>query len=877
MASISFGGQTKLEVRTPRARIVQSPKGIGGPCLLSLQTCVAFLLVCSVLSGQQPSDPLVKALELADLYNWADSESWFEAAKASAGPDQRRALYADIGLLRSSMERRVLPQASEWLGQQLRDNPLLQGDDELRLFAWMVRADIDFEIDARPARRDWQEVLAMAERRNDPKWIRRARTELGFVAFVEGDISSAAFTVMTGINAATQARDAGAQIRYLTAMGTGLIITKSYQLGLDRVEQALAVEAAHQPQAGYNFPAREAKVMALFGLKRNDEGLRLAAEILSAARARQKRVKECQVLLTLGKYFRAEGNKEQANAHFSQARQLAEAGGFQRFFAEASNALAMVSASEGDSKRALQLASAAADATLASGDVYFLPDRLQSLARIQTSVGDRAQARRTYEAAEAAAAFILGWTSTVSSRTAMVNTLSALYKDHFVLLAEDGDVANAFRVLETTRARTMRALLAGERLSTTGRVSEERIGSLRADLARSESVQNVNVVNAAFEREQATEWSPLQKKLVESASLKETQAALGPKSVLIEYALAEPNSYCVVVTRASARIVPLKVGERALTRLVERYNQTLKEKREDAALAQELAAQLLGSISELANHPDVLISRDGPLHLLPFEALMLRGRVYLVMTHDIAYIPSATTVGLLRQAAARRPANTLAMFLGVGGLPYDTSSRPRVATTRGYEAQLGNLPGSATEIRNAANIAEGKATLLLGKQGTETAFKTAAPNHRIIHLAVHGRANSLYPEKAALVLLPDPETKEDGLLVSTEIVDLQIAADLVVLSACDSGVGMLLGQDGVANLSRAFLAGGTRTVVSTLWAADDVSATSLLKRFYGYLATRANVSQALTRSKRELIRTFGAAPYFWAPYIVEGVPGVTLK
>jgi hypothetical protein len=131
------------------------------------------------------------------------------------------------------MERRVLPQMSEWLANQLHNNPLLSSDDELRLFALTVKADIDFEMDVRPARLDWEQALALAERKNDTKWIRRARTELGFVSFVEGDVSRSLQAVLGGLAAAQQANDVGAQIRYLGALGTGLTLTRSHQAGLD--------------------------------------------------------------------------------------------------------------------------------------------------------------------------------------------------------------------------------------------------------------------------------------------------------------------------------------------------------------------------------------------------------------------------------------------------------------------------------------------------------------------------------------------------------------------------------------------------------------------------------------------------------------------
>lgn len=831
--------------------------------------CCTLLLFAAVSDAQSP-DPLAKALEFSDLYNWADSEPWFELAKASAGSDTRKALYAEIGLIRATMERRVLPQVSEWLANQLHNNPLLSSDDELRLFTLTVKADIDFEIDVRPARLDWEEALALAERTNNTKWIRRARTELGFVSFVEGDVSRSLKAVLGGMAAAKQANDVGAQIRYLGALGTGLTLTRSHQPGLDRINEAIAVEAQNQPHAGYNFPAREGKLMALLGLKSNEEAYALAAEIIAKARSLQKRVKECQVLILLAKHFRSEGNSQQAQAYLLQAQELAEAGGFNRFLADVYSLLALGSVEKGDRTKAVDFATRAAKNTQVSGDLYLLPDRLLYVARLEVALGHTDKAISAYETAEDAASLVLGWATAMSTRTALVNTLTELYKDHFLFYAQRGDVANAFRVLESSRARTTREVIANDK------IGDDRVIALRAKLSASASLNDIRAANVDVRKENEAKWTDYQRRLVQPTDIKAIRAVLGPKAVLLEYALAEPASFCVVVTKTSARIVPLPLGDKAVSALLRRYVDILKQKGEDKDLAQQLYAALLAPVTELSGHEEIMISRDGALHLLPFETLIGPQKEYAVMTHEFTYIPSASTWRLLQQIPSKKREVATA-FLGVGGLPYDTSTRPQIASTRGYSAKLGNLPGSTEEIRNAAAIAPGRAKLLLGGEGTEKAFRDNAPKYRIIHLAVHGRANSVYPDQAALVLLADPTTKEDGLVDSAEIVQMRIGADLVVLSACDTAVGMLVGQEGVANLSRAFLSGGTRTVVSTLWAADDTSATSLLRRFYAQLQARANVTHAMTAAKRDLVKTFQAGPYYWAPYIIEGLGGLTVQ
>ena len=107
---------------------------------------------------------------------------------------------------------------------------------------------------------------------------------------------------------------------------------------------------------------------------------------------------------------------------------------------------------------------------------------------------------------------------------------------------------------------------------------------------------------------------------------------------------------------------------------------------------------------------------------------------------------------------------------------------------------------------------------------------------------------------------------------ASEIVHLHTNADLIVLSACDTAVGRLQGEEGIANLSLAFQLAGAKTVVSTLWSIDDTTALYLMKRFYAHLADKDTVAHALTAAKRDMLRTYGAeaVPYHWASFRLEG-------
>jgi CHAT domain-containing protein len=199
----------------------------------------------------------------------------------------------------------------------------------------------------------------------------------------------------------------------------------------------------------------------------------------------------------------------------------------------------------------------------------------------------------------------------------------------------------------------------------------------------------------------------------------------------------------------------------------------------------------------------------------------------------------------------------------------------RSGFTRGFNRSgFADLPASGDEVRiAAAAFPREKADLLLGASATEAAFKAASLNeYRIIHLAVHAFADSTFPDRAALVLLSDPAAGEDGFLQASEIAQMRFPSELVVLSACDTSVGPLQGQDGIANLSRAFLEAGARSVISTLWEIDDNSSLFLMKRFYAHLSDNQSAATALTAAKRDMLRTIGskALPYQWAGFTIEG-------
>jgi CHAT domain-containing protein len=398
------------------------------------------------------------------------------------------------------------------------------------------------------------------------------------------------------------------------------------------------------------------------------------------------------------------------------------------------------------------------------------------------------------------------------------------------------------------------------------------------------------ILEKLFEEEQGlsgTKLSSIPRQLGrgQPIELSKLQQMLQPDEVIVEYALASPRSHCLLIDKNEIRAIALPDRDR-VEALVDRYLAQVRSKKSAQEPARELYSVLLEPVTKDIKARHLIVVPDGKLHLLPFDALIDRRGDYVLARTVVTYSPSATVLHLLRTQPENRATDV--PLLAVGDVPYQeggnlvasSGSRAKtvaVGTTRGlYDLKGERLPplaGTAEEVRSIADIAGPKAIVLMGLKATEAALRSQPLERiKVLHIAVHGISSSTSPERAALVLARGTKDENDGLLQAREISDMHLSADLVTLSACDTGAGRLVGQEGIVNLVRAFLFAGAKSVVASLWAADDVFTTSLMKRFYSNLAKGVDRAVALQKAKLELIEQFGddAVPYYWAGFTLVG-------
>jgi CHAT domain-containing protein len=361
-------------------------------------------------------------------------------------------------------------------------------------------------------------------------------------------------------------------------------------------------------------------------------------------------------------------------------------------------------------------------------------------------------------------------------------------------------------------------------------------------------------------------------------SLPQLQSSLAEGELVIEYVLESSRSFALAITRDRIAHYELK-SRNELESAVELHLAAIRNRRDGRAEAKALYRLLLQPVALLGHSTRVVIVPDGKLHLVAFDALLDQNDRYVVDTHVISYAPSATVYYLLSRPM---PSHTPQMaLLAVGGARYNFLGFGDIRSAlRGFgmfdpsgPPRWSPIPQSLTEVADVAASQLGKELVLTGDNATEAAVKRLPlSTFRVLHFALHSTIDDEFPDRSALVLSSQINDGEDDLLQAREIVGLDLNAELVTLSACDAGAGKIEGVAGMNSLVQAFLMAGARSVVATVWAADDTFTAALMRRFYANLRQGHDKAEALTLAKRELLRMNGpnALPFYWAGFRLVG-------
>lgn len=380
-------------------------------------------------------------------------------------------------------------------------------------------------------------------------------------------------------------------------------------------------------------------------------------------------------------------------------------------------------------------------------------------------------------------------------------------------------------------------------------------------------------------------------------------------TMLLEYSLGRERSYMWAVTSDSWQSYELPPSS-TIEELARGFSNALSARQDsqadiaaaDRALhdnAARLSQLLLAPLAEKLGNKRILIAADGALQLISFEALPVPNNPekLLIETNEVDLLPSISTLTAIRQA--RNHTGSPNKLVAIIADPVFSANDDRLQREHASDAALAanhgpdqstlrtaaglTRDGALTRLAHASEEADaisavapwGTTVVAKGFDATrETAMSSNVGQYQIVHLATHGLFDSENPELSGIVLsMVDRDgARVNGLMPLQDIYSLDLSTELIVLSACETGLGKDVKGEGVVGLTHGFLSAGSKTVVASLWKVDDRATAMLMADFYKpMLQQDVSPAAALRAAKLKMMRDpRWSAPYYWAGFVLEG-------
>ena len=468
---------------------------------------------------------------------------------------------------------------------------------------------------------------------------------------------------------------------------------------------------------------------------------------------------------------------------------------------------------------------------------------------------------------------------------------SEAYAEMAALMIDEGRVEEAFDYAERYRSRVLidvlrsgpadrsRDLTDGERKRE--RELGERLVALQREAVRGASPELNEQITAtrrdcdAFQRELEAAHPRLrvERGTLQPVAVSEIAARLPREAVIVEYLVTGEKTYAFVISGGSIEVRAMDVRRDELAQQAESFRTLLADRRPDfRKAARALHQTLIAPIADLVSKKrSWILVPDGPLWNLPFQALLDSRGTYLAEQAAIVYAPS--TAAWLEMS--RTP-----QAVSIDGrrdlLAFGNPTMPSAAGVEDSRASLAPLPEAETEVKSAARLYGAGSAVYVRDEATEERFKAEAPRYRILHVAGHGILNDVSPMHSYLLLASGPvksdARKEDGYLEAGELMQLDLGAELVVLSACDTARGKYAAGEGIIGFSWALFAARCRTQVVSQWKVDSAATSVLMRNFHRNVRNdRTKAASALQKTIVSMLRTKEHRhPFYWAGFVVLG-------
>ena len=355
-----------------------------------------------------------------------------------------------------------------------------------------------------------------------------------------------------------------------------------------------------------------------------------------------------------------------------------------------------------------------------------------------------------------------------------------------------------------------------------------------------------------------------------------------PTSVMLEYVVTADKIYLFTLTKFVGKIeadvraytLPVKRGD--LAKLTETFRRQLAARdlgfRASAIKLYELL--LKPAESQLRGKTNLVIAPDDSLWELPFQALLTGGNRFLMEEAAIAYTPSLTVLRDMRRRPKDQAASTTLLALGNPVLGKETVDRAALTLRDG---KLDPLPEAEEEVRSLRQLYGAGSRVYIGLEAREDRVKSEAGQAKVLHFATHGMINNASPMYSHLALAQGG-SGEDGLLEAWELMQLDLKADLAVLSACETARGRIGAGEGMIGLSWAMFIAGVPSIVVSQWKVESAGTRDLMVNFHrgltwqpGTQKTTPAKAEALRRAALKLIKNPETShPFYWAGFVLVG-------
>ncbi|MEG4005183.1 CHAT domain-containing protein [Microcoleus sp. Pol11C1] len=688
----------------------------------------------------------------------------------------------------------------------------------------------------------------------------------------------------------------------------------------------------------------EATTLNNIGLAYNDLGEKQKAleyfnQALPLFRAMGDRAKEATTLTNIGLVYSDLGEKQTALDYYKQALDLRQKAGDRRGEALTLNNTGTTYSELGKQQEAEEYFNQALPLFRAVGD---RPGEALTLYNMANIKGDRGNLIAALTDIETSIKIIENLRTKITNHELRISyfaTVQDYYQFYIDLLMQlhktqpnSGYDTKAFQASERSRARTLLELLQEANADIRQGVAPELLQQERnlqqqldaLEIRRIETISSPNhtpAEKAELDQKRQTllgqyqdiqtqirSTSPRYASLTQPQPLTLTQIQqqiLDENTILLQYSLGKERSYLWAVTKTSITSyeLPKQVD---IEKTARNFRDAVTNPRyrnipDRVAEANKTLSQIIlqPAAAQLAQKR-LLIVGDGILNYLPFAALSLpetpgkNRNPPLIANHEIVLLPSASTLGILRQNYNDRqpPTRTLAMLADPVFSADDERVRTQSNSANHRAIESVNLGLSRSSRDNNIQLSRLKFTrqeaqiiqaLIPANSSTESldfaASRAAATSqnlsqYKIIHFATHGLANSTHPELSGIILslVDEKGNPLNGFLRLTDIFNLKLAADLVVLSACQTGLGQNIQGEGMVGLTRGFMYAGAQRVVVSLWNVDDEGTAVLMSSFYqGMLQKGLTPAAALRAAQLEMWKQEEwRSPYYWAAFTLQG-------